>query len=264
MLVQAMNSLTACFKGLSPSDDDLFDSLEGDDEAKTAAISVARADPSMVALRQRTEGAISGVVQVWNGDAEVADAISSLLKQATLSTSETLVSLSALPLLSLVCAACEQSPSALWMSLASTLTLRIGTATSPLQLKKDKTEEEEAQKLEEDKGRWNVVADAGNRLGVIAGRILGPEGGMRDNPDVVEAWFKFSSAVSLHVRTLADIRSRRAFLAYFSACQSRSLRDTCPSGSWVSVHKSDSRSRQRPSSSCVSVGLGLTTDCPAC
>lgn len=225
-LVQAMNALTACFKGLSPSDDDMFDSLDGDDETKAAAMTVARADPGMIALRQRTEQAISGVVQVWNGDGEVADAISSLLKQATLSSTETLVSLSALPLLALVCAACERSPSALWMQLASTLTLRIGTATSHLQLKKDKTPDEEAKKLEEDSERWTVVADAGNRLAVIASQMLARPGGMQDNPDVVEAWFKFSSAVGSHVQTLADSRSPPGSPASFSACPSPLSRRT--------------------------------------
>jgi hypothetical protein len=181
----------------------MFDSLDGDDEAKAAAVAVARADPGMVALRQQTEQAISGVVQVWNGDGEVADAISSLLKQATLSSTETLVSLSPLPLLSLVCAACEQSPSALWMQLAATLTLRIGTATSPLQLRKEKTPQEEQTKIDEDAHRWNIVADAGQRLAAIAGQMmLTREGGMQENPDVVEEWFKFSSAVSVRSRRL--------------------------------------------------------------
>lgn len=196
VLVQAMYALTACFKGLAPSDDDMFDSLDEDDEVKAEAIRLARADPSMIALRQRAEEAFTGVVQVWNGDAEVADAISSLLKQATLSSTETLISLSPLPLLTLVCAACERAPSALWMSLASTLTLRIGTATSPLQLKKGRTLTEEQLKLEEDSERWQVVGDAANRLAVMAGRLLGPDGAMRDNPDVVEGWFKFCSALS--------------------------------------------------------------------
>ncbi|BEJ13429.1 hypothetical protein CspHIS471_0306030 [Cutaneotrichosporon sp. HIS471] len=195
-LVQAMNSLTACFKGFSPSDDDMFDSLDGDDEAKDAAMMEARKAPSTVALRQRAEQAITAVIQVWNGDSEVADAISSLLKQATLSSSETLISLSPLPLLTLVCTACEQAPSALWMSLASTLTLRIGTATSSLQLKKHKNSLEDQRKLEEDRERWQVVGDAANRLAVMAGRMLGPDGAMRDNPDVVEGFFKFSHAVS--------------------------------------------------------------------
>ncbi|CAK9779796.1 ARM repeat-containing protein [Cutaneotrichosporon oleaginosum] len=194
-LVQAMNALTACFKGLSPSDDEIFD-VDYDDQAKQTAIATARSDPAMVALRQRAEQAFTAVVQVWNGDAEVADAISSLLKQATISASETLISLSPLPLLTLVCAACEQAPSALWMSLASTLTLRIGTATSELQLKTNKTSAEDQRKLEEDSERWQVVGDAANRLAVVAGRMLGPDGAIRDNPDVVESWFKFCHALA--------------------------------------------------------------------
>lgn len=72
VLVQAMNSLTACFKGLSPSDDDMFEPEE-DDAAKNAAIAIARGDAGMVALRQQTEQAISGVLGVWNGDGQVAD-----------------------------------------------------------------------------------------------------------------------------------------------------------------------------------------------
>lgn len=74
--------------------------------------------------------------------------------------------------------------------------LTTGTATSPLQLKKGRTPDEEALKTEEDSERWNVVGDAANRLAVQAGNLLGQEGGMSDNPDVVEAWFKFCSALA--------------------------------------------------------------------
>lgn len=195
-LVPAMNALTACFKGLSPSDDDMFDLSEDDETERNQGIAIARAQPVMIDLRQRTESAIQGVVQVWNGDSEVADAISSLLKQATLSTTDTLISLSPLPLLSLVCAACERQPSALWMSLASTLTLRMGSNNSPLQKKKEKSPEEQAAQEAEDEKRYSVVADAAQRLAVCASSLLGREGGLRDNPDVVEAWFKFCSAVA--------------------------------------------------------------------
>jgi hypothetical protein len=70
-LVQGMNGLAACFKGLSPSDDDIFDLEEkaGDEEA----VAAAREDLRMVSLRRRIEQAITSVVQVWNGDGEVAD-----------------------------------------------------------------------------------------------------------------------------------------------------------------------------------------------
>ncbi|KAK4687604.1 importin-13, partial [Tremellales sp. Uapishka_1] len=189
-LIQTMNALTACFKGLSPSEDDIFETSEEDDEEKTRLIGAAREDPRMILVRTRIEQGINGVVQVWNGDSEVADAISSLLRHATLS-SATLISISPLALLTLVCEAAERSPSALWMSLASTLVLRINAPPSPILRKKEKPEDE-AVAME----RWNVVADAAGRLVGIAGGFLGVQGGMGNHPDVVEAWFKFSSAVA--------------------------------------------------------------------
>jgi hypothetical protein len=69
-----MNALAACFKGLSPSDDDMFDLDDGDETTdKAAAVAAARSDPTMLSLRGRIESAITAVVQVWSGDAEVAD-----------------------------------------------------------------------------------------------------------------------------------------------------------------------------------------------
>ncbi|WVF66636.1 hypothetical protein IAT40_001376 [Kwoniella sp. CBS 6097] len=194
-LIESTASLTACFKGLSPSEDDVFDTSDEDEAAKEEKVRIAREDPRMIALRQGIEGAVEGVVRVWKGDAEVADAISSLLKHATLSSSSTLISLSPLPLLSLVCMACERSPSALWMSLASTLTLRINAPASPLLAKREKTEEEKRLAEQEDIGKWNIVGDVASRLVVVAGNFLAGDG-MRDHPDVVEGWFKFCSALA--------------------------------------------------------------------
>nr|XP_031862141.1 uncharacterized protein CI109_002554 [Kwoniella shandongensis]KAA5529213.1 hypothetical protein CI109_002554 [Kwoniella shandongensis] len=196
VLIQSAAALTACFKGLAPSDDDMFDTAdEEDDKEKEERVKIAREDQRMILLRTRVEGAVSGVVQVWNGDAEIADAISSLLKHATLSSSETLISLSPLPLLTLVCLACERAPSALWMSLASTLTLRINSPPSPLTKKKDKTPEEQQIAEREDLERWNIVADVASRLVVVAGNFLSGDG-MSNNPDVAEGWFKFCSALA--------------------------------------------------------------------
>lgn len=75
ILVQTLSALTASFRGLSPSDDDIFDLSEDgpSSEEKTAAINLAREDPRMVNLRSRIEEAVKGVVEVWNGDGEVAD-----------------------------------------------------------------------------------------------------------------------------------------------------------------------------------------------
>ena len=152
-LLISMAALTACFKGLSPNDDDMFD-LESEDtqEEKDMVVQAVRTDPSLVTLRQHVESTIQKIVGYWNGDSEVADvrnssqfqgssadlaqSISSLIKNATLSASPTLVSLAPLPLLSLVTTAAERSPSALWFALASTLVLRINSPPSFLTRKK--------------------------------------------------------------------------------------------------------------------------------
>nr|XP_019048282.1 hypothetical protein I302_02051 [Kwoniella bestiolae CBS 10118]OCF27212.1 hypothetical protein I302_02051 [Kwoniella bestiolae CBS 10118] len=197
-LVQATAALTACFKGLSPSEDEMFDTTdEGDEAAREEAITLTREDPRIVELRRGIENAVEGLVSVvgrGEGDAEVADAISSLLKHATLSSS-TLISLSPLPLLSLVCMACENSPSALWMSLASTLTLRVNAPVTSFARKKEKTEEVKRQEEDEQVGKWNVIGDVASRLVVVAGRFLDGEG-MKEHPDVVEGWFKFCSSLA--------------------------------------------------------------------
>lgn len=66
--VQALSSLTAAYKGLTPSDDDMFEL-----DAPEVDIGPAQADSRMVALRLKIETAIQSVVVVWNGDSEVAD-----------------------------------------------------------------------------------------------------------------------------------------------------------------------------------------------
>jgi hypothetical protein len=131
------------------------------------------------------------------------------VKYSTLS-SDTLISLSPLPLLKLVTDACTNAPSALWVSLASTLTLRINSPPSALTQKRDKTPQEVTQHESEERERWEVVGDASSRsLGAVGGLIS--QGGVGEvsfrsrftkewvadwqHPDVVEAWFKFSSAV---------------------------------------------------------------------
>ncbi|WVR03182.1 hypothetical protein IAU60_000173 [Kwoniella sp. DSM 27419] len=194
-LIQSTACLTACFKGLSPSEDDIFDTSDEDESEREEKVKIAREDSRMVALRQGIESAIEGLVGIWSGDIEVAAAISSLLKHATLSSSSTLISLPPLPLLTLVCLACERAPSALWMSLASTLTLRINPPVSPLVKQREKTEEEKRIAEQDDIAKWNIVGDVAGRLVVIAGGFLTADG-MREHPDVVEGWFKFCSALA--------------------------------------------------------------------
>jgi hypothetical protein len=93
------------------------------------------------------------------------------VKYSTLS-SDTLISLSPLPLLKLVTDACTNAPSALWVSLASTLTLRINSPPSALTQKRDKTPQEVTQHETEERERWEVVGDASARLlGAVGGLI---------------------------------------------------------------------------------------------
>jgi hypothetical protein len=151
---------------------------------------VVRGDVRIMELRGGIESALSSLVSVWNGDNEVADvrlsskaqrtqieswynkSISSLVKHSTLS-SDTLISLSPLPLLKLVTDACTNQPSALWISLASTLTLRINSPPSALTQKRDKSPQEESQHAEEERERWEVVGDASTRLLGAVGGLIG-------------------------------------------------------------------------------------------
>jgi len=72
-LFQAIEALTACFQGLTPSDDDMFDDIENDQESRLAAITATRSDLRMVHLRQRCEQRITEVIQGWKGDSEIGD-----------------------------------------------------------------------------------------------------------------------------------------------------------------------------------------------
>lgn len=72
LLIQTINSLTACLKGLSPSDDEIFDPADDEDQ-KGEEVKRVRGDERMARLRERIYMAIEGVVGVWNGDSEVAD-----------------------------------------------------------------------------------------------------------------------------------------------------------------------------------------------
>lgn len=76
LLISALDSLTACFKGLSPAEDDeLFETSESEESVaeRTEGTRIAKSDERIIALRMRIEQAVSGIVAVWNGDGEIAD-----------------------------------------------------------------------------------------------------------------------------------------------------------------------------------------------
>lgn len=74
-LVQSLNALTACFKGLSPSDDEMWDLTEDEEDiaVRNEGTRLAREDGRINELRGNIESALSTLVSVWNGDGEVAD-----------------------------------------------------------------------------------------------------------------------------------------------------------------------------------------------
>ncbi|WVQ72312.1 hypothetical protein IAR50_001862 [Cryptococcus sp. DSM 104548] len=190
VLVQALNSLTAAFKGLAPSDDDMFDTTD-DPAVKEEEVAIVREHPGMVGLRERIYLSVEGAVGVWNGDVEVADALSTLLKNVS-PKPPTLISLPPLPLLNLVTLVCCRAPSALWFSIASTLILSISAPPSFFSKKKTdmSTEEGEARKRAEEEEKWQTVGNAGGRL-VEAAQLVFQGEGMKEHPDIVEGWFKF-------------------------------------------------------------------------
>lgn len=107
--------------------------------------------------------------------------------------------MSPLPLLGLVTTAAERSSSALWMSLASTLVLRINAPAQTFLSQPKAPKKERSEAIAAEIEQWNVVGDSASRLVQVAGALLGAEGGkgMGEHPDVVEGWFKFCAAVCL-------------------------------------------------------------------
>ena len=73
-MITSMSALTACFRGLSPSDDDMFD-LETEDTSaeRDKAVLAVREEQTVVSLRHKIESTVQAVVRAWNGDSDVAD-----------------------------------------------------------------------------------------------------------------------------------------------------------------------------------------------
>lgn len=92
--------------------------------------------------------------------------------------SPTLVALSPVPLLQLVSAAAELQLNAIWLSLASTLVLRI--APQPSFLSKKTTEHDELLAQEAAIQAEQAVGDAARRLFRSTAPVLGAPGGMHE------------------------------------------------------------------------------------
>ena len=74
--MQALNSLSACYRGLSPAEDDeLFETSETEENLarRAAEMEEAKQREDVVKLRESIETCLSMVVTSWNGDGEIAD-----------------------------------------------------------------------------------------------------------------------------------------------------------------------------------------------
>jgi hypothetical protein len=153
------------------------------------------------------------------------------VKYSTLS-SDTLISLSPLPLLKLVTDACTNAPSALWVSLASTLTLRINSPPSALTQKREGEVGScwrcfspfirGCRWLDQPGRGWRGKSSISNHTKM---RI------MADNNSILMLLKLGSSFLQLYVHQsdLADGRSQLVSQVFYSVYRTRSYRDTCPS-----------------------------------
>jgi hypothetical protein len=72
-LIQVISALTACFKGLAPSEDDIFDGPSEEEQAeKEKLVLLSRQNERMVDLRRSVEQCLNGLVAV-SGEPEVSE-----------------------------------------------------------------------------------------------------------------------------------------------------------------------------------------------
>ncbi|KAF9073098.1 ARM repeat-containing protein [Rhodocollybia butyracea] len=188
-----LEALTGIAKGLtriSAFSDGLSD--EGsDDEKEVQAIEAARQDPRMLRLRENILNAIRGCVEAFH-DAEIAQELNDLVKSITsLPSDATLVTLSAPPLLEIVCFALQRQPTASWLTLAGILINQLSPPPPmPFRGKDAEKEEQKAQTLAKMEEEAKVVVSGA--LPVLLNTsltVLGAPGGMENNPDIVQEFF---------------------------------------------------------------------------
>ena len=74
MCLQQLGWITACAKGLSDPDDDLFDLDTSVDESvlqRESSVNIQN-DPRVAEMRVRLAHAIQGIARAWSSDIEVA------------------------------------------------------------------------------------------------------------------------------------------------------------------------------------------------
>ncbi|KAG6844170.1 hypothetical protein H0H87_009289 [Tephrocybe sp. NHM501043] len=185
IIINQLETLSGVAKGLTRSTDGLVILGERDSESQTQleAMERARDDPRTVNLRRYISETLDAVVRLWSTDAGISTALSELFKSITcLPGDTTLISLSAGPLLGLVCLAAQRQLTAAWLSLAAILIAQLNPPplllSSGACVKTGPTPE-----------AVSIVGTALPMLLEYSLNAMSPPGAMEANPDIVQEFF---------------------------------------------------------------------------
>ncbi|KAF9228193.1 ARM repeat-containing protein [Gyrodon lividus] len=186
-----LQTLSGVAKGLTRTADSLLIIDETPAErADAERLRHARDDHRMVKLREDLFAAVRSTVQLWSTDASVSDALSDLFRSITSLPSDiTLLSLPAGPLLELICIASQSQLTAVWLSLATMLIIQLDPPTmfNTSTLKSPPNIE-----------GMSVLSNVLPVLLQTSLSILGQQGAMESNPDIVQAFFGCMDTVAKH------------------------------------------------------------------
>ncbi|KAH8077079.1 ARM repeat-containing protein [Cristinia sonorae] len=181
MAIEQLFIISGVAKGLTRTADSLLISDDSPDvKAQMEKMRLAREDPKTVRLREVILDALRRTADLWSTDASVCDALSDLFKAITALPSDlTLLSLSAEPLLEIICVASQRQLTAVWLSLATMLTIQLDPPTllPPLF------------KTPPNTAAHGVVLNVLAVLLQAAMQLFSQPGAMQDNPDIVQAFF---------------------------------------------------------------------------
>ncbi|KAK4704197.1 importin-13, partial [Phenoliferia sp. Uapishka_3] len=182
LCLQQLGWITACAKGLSDPDDDLFDldtSID-DSVAQRESSAVVQSDPRVAEMRTRLAHAVQGVARTWAGDIEVAQALADYIKHSSSDAIPSPVGLDPLDLLSLASSSLQASLSPVWLSIAASLVARLTRTQNDSQLSAED------------------LAKVGRPIEsalTVALQALSNLRAMDENPDLVQAFLAFCNSI---------------------------------------------------------------------
>ncbi|KZO91650.1 ARM repeat-containing protein [Calocera viscosa TUFC12733] len=192
--IDQLRWIAACAKGFTYSHDFLSDLINPSDEdevERRQRMHTVRQDARLQQLRANIQDGIRGCFSLWSMSADMATALSELLRAITgLPSEETLISLEPEPLLTLVCGAAERQLTATWLSLAQILITQLDPKKF-LWIRPSADPESLA-----------LVREATLSLLNTAVQVLGQPGAMEANTDLVQDFFgSCMNAIAMHFIT---------------------------------------------------------------